>query len=107
MTADRLREAAAAIRANAQAAGPADDLWYVEPDGSIWRSSPDGMSGDGITGPLPIWASGYAEHIASWSPAVALAVADWLDVTAQDVGTSSLAFHAASAVAEAYLRGAR
>jgi hypothetical protein len=36
-------------------------------------------------------------------PTIALAVADWLEVTARDVGTSSLAFHAALAVATAYL----
>ena len=44
-----------------------------------------------------------AEHIASWHPAVALAVADWLETTARDVGTSSLAFHAAADAARAYL----
>jgi hypothetical protein len=45
--------------------------------------------------------AGY--YLASWHPAVALAVADWLDTTARDVGTSSLAYHAAVAVARAYL----
>ena len=44
-----------------------------------------------------------AAHIASWHPLVALAVADWLDVTARDVGTSSLAYHAAAVVVRAYL----
>lgn len=44
-----------------------------------------------------------AAHLAAWHPAVALAVADWLDVTARDTGTSSLAYHAALAVARVFL----
>lgn len=39
------------------------------------------------------------------SAAFHLAVADWLEVTADDVGTSTLSFHAAIAVARAYAEG--
>lgn len=77
--ADLLRAAATRIRETAQRVTDGDELWYVEADISVWRCSPDGMSGDGITGPLPIWAHGYAEHIVLWQPIVALAVADMLD----------------------------
>lgn len=53
-----------------------------------------------------------ADHIASWHPAVALAVADWLDATADDWDRSTapipvsdirLDARAALAVARAYL----
>jgi hypothetical protein len=36
-------------------------------------------------GSLPEGNEANAEHIASWHPAVALAVADWLESTANDV----------------------
>ena len=55
------------------------------------------------------WSTGLGNpgHIASWHPAVALAVADWLDLMARAmVGTSygALPFEdAAVAVARAYL----
>ena len=52
-----------------------------------------------------------AEHLASWHPAVALAVADWLDALARAVERSGVAHHpepasihdAALVVARAYL----
>ena len=44
-----------------------------------------------------------ATHIASWPPLVTEPVADLLDTIARDVGTSSLAYHAAAAVVRAYL----
>lgn len=45
-----------------------------------------------------------AEHIASWHPAVALAVADWLDSVADRDGTCrSVESEPALAVADAYL----
>jgi len=59
-----------------------------------------------------------AAHIASWSPAVALAVADWLETVGHHLAFNSIGGHArasvlrateveqALAVAEAYLGGA-
>ena len=49
-------------------------------------------------------------HIASWHPAVALAVADWLEVTAENVARASLYARGidcekALTVARAYLGG--
>ncbi len=66
MSADLLRRAAALMRERAEAATFVDSTggavpWYMDPN--------DFDEGD-------------AEHINSWSPAVAIAVADWLDVTA-------------------------
>ena len=61
MSADVLRKAAALMRERAEAAGP-NDPWFTSDDDA---NTPED-----------------AEHIASWHPAVALAVADWLDATA-------------------------
>lgn len=58
-----------------------------------------------------------SEHIAAWDPAVALAVADWLDLVAETPAFRAFAegragshvgknIRAALAVARAYLRGA-
>jgi hypothetical protein len=61
---------------------------------------------------LTTTAGGYADaaHIASWHPAVALAVADWLDIAAghqevyeQEACGSPFLFGAALPVAHAYL----
>lgn len=90
--ADTLREAATLIRERANAATPGP--WHVcdEPE---WSEE----DGRGVCGPAhePIarlaedWyepdpgeptAESDAEHIASWHPAVALAVADWLETDA-------------------------
>lgn len=48
-----------------------------------------------------------AEHVASWHPVVALAVADWLDATAAAVAAGSWPPGGALAVARAYLADAR
>ena len=97
--ADTLREAATLIRERANAATPGP--WHVcdEPE---WSEE----DGRGVCGPAhePIarlaedWyepdpgeptAENDADHIASWHPAVALAVADWLEQMARaKVGTS-------------------
>jgi hypothetical protein len=64
MSADRLREAAQKIRETAEPAG------YGQ-----WHK----------VGDLPVFAGEDAAHIALWSPAVALAVADSLDDAATDL----------------------
>ena len=68
---------------------------------------------DEAHGWLPDWGCAFnvavcarqdeAEHIATWSPPVALAVADWLEAEAADAGPFPLRFPQALAVARAYL----
>lgn len=67
MSAEILRRAAAAMRERAEAV----DGWY---SAAAWATTHPFS--------LPIEPAD-AEHIASWHPAVALAVADWLDATAE------------------------
>ena len=104
MSAETLRRAASLMRERAEAASPSpwvDTVWPKEIPGVYSQAIEDTRGFDPeIARTLD---KPDAEHIASWHPAVALAVADWLDVTARDVGTSTLAFHAAIAVARAYL----
>jgi hypothetical protein len=76
MSASVLREAAASIRERAAAAsaqsGP-EWTTSARDDGAVWVE------------PAHLGLHGYrstAVHIASWHPAVALAVADWLEVAA-------------------------
>lgn len=103
MTVEKLREAAALIRSRAEVATGASHHWDSNPAhvgvgrvfcGQVLVAKTDETMGG---------EHANAEHIASWHPAVGIAVADWLEVTATDVGTSSLAFHAALAFANAYL----
>ena len=75
MSASLLREAAALMRERAEAARP-DHPWYDRGDIA------EGMAAFTDSGDEPHID---AEHIASWHPAVALAVADWLDETAKDL----------------------
>lgn len=96
MSADTLRRAAALMRERAEAATPGP--WEVDHFGHGVRE----RSGRGLASAHNAKCE-VAAHIASWHPAVAMAVAEWLEVTARDVGTSSLAFHAATAAATAYL----
>ena len=96
MSADLLRRAAALMRERAEAATPGpwrftdseavNDVW----DGGMVVVSTDA---DPIANVLDEWYEpdpgepapiNDAEHIASWHPAVALAVADWLDATAAE-----------------------
>lgn len=77
MSADLLRRAASLMRERAEAARTYSDAATSQP--LAWASGADGqvygLGGDFIAatdGP-PV------AHIASWHPAVALAVADWLD----------------------------
>lgn len=71
--ADLLREAAELMRQRAQAAtvGP----WDWAEDGLVWAN----RLGDPVSGSTEVED---AEHIASWHPTVALAVAHWLDIQA-------------------------
>lgn len=75
---DLIREAAALMRERAEAATEG---------GPRWETGPDDMHGPSRLVVYPadsdsaVAFAGYedAEHIASWHPTVALAVADWLD----------------------------
>jgi hypothetical protein len=100
MSAEVLREAAALMRERAEAATPGPWIW-------------DGYHKEMFTGPqvngccagdgwFDHWQD--AEHIASWHPAVAHAVADLLDRAADDHdATPCPAIAGALAVARAYL----
>jgi hypothetical protein len=99
MSAEVLREAAALMRERAEAATPgpwsaADEHGLLGPDASpAWcvsnmRPGYKSMSPtEGYIGDVAETSLGFpeqrdrdnAEHIASWHPAVALAVADWLE----------------------------
>lgn len=77
--ADLLRRAAALMRERAEAATWTAAPWGVDEIGAVWAQEADGQ-------PIPISSRSTdadAEHIASWHPAVALAVADWLDAEAE------------------------
>jgi hypothetical protein len=120
MSAEKLREAAALMRERAVSAA---DVWGV----SVWRASlselkdRDGyrevpsymqthVAADDAHGSV-ILASPWTDqaptiHAASWHPAVALAVADWLDASAthaDSTGGRCICHEAALAVASAYL----
>lgn len=85
MSADLLRQAASLIRARAEAATPGP--WVVVGDDDELLA-PRTVTDSGEPGERYIvaeYAGSDAEHIASFaSPAVALAVADWLETAAQD-----------------------
>lgn len=108
MSAETLRRAAALMRERAEAAGrdwnadcePGDSLhlWVTDYD----PSDPTGQTAmqrlvGGADAP-------WSEHIASWHPAVALAVADWLEYVADQGDRAAINHRArALAVARAYL----
>jgi hypothetical protein len=86
MSAETLRRAAALMRERAEDAvlATGEGAWrvvgvgWVDPHGSTYTVK------RGIqTGVCEALAEEQAEHIASWHPAVALAVADWLDSAAR------------------------
>ena len=91
-----LREAARLMRERAEAATPGGPRWESAPDewGSVRYIFP--ADSDSAIASVPAVAD--AEHIASWHPDVALAVADLLDVLADPADMP-----AALAVARAYL----
>jgi len=98
VSADVLREATALMRSRAEAATPG--RWDSAPDhggretgdghqvfGN--RHRPEGSERDSVQFVGKCWGWGpteaNAQHIASWHPAVALAVADWLSDIATDL----------------------
>ncbi len=114
MSAEKLRQAAALMRERAEAATPSP--WVLWVDG-IYRNPEQNDQGwlqydariaevgddpdDFVTEP-------DADHIASWHPAVALAVADWLDHAAESADLNRTPYvddhyRAALKVATAYL----
>lgn len=72
-----LRDAAELMRQRANAAS--DGPWSAYTDGLVWA----GRLGDPVSGSTE---PEDAEHIASWHPVVALAVADSLDHAARTLG---------------------
>jgi len=102
---ETLRRAAALMRERALPATPGP--WVADGlEGTL--SAPDG----GVLH-VQMWSDADAEHIASWHPSVALAVADLLDAVARAVDLSGAAHHPeamsitarATAVARAHLDG--
>ena len=109
MSADLLRRAAALMRERAESATlhPKYSLpWMVDLDKEdeprIVLAPKDVGGWDGMIVARCIQADD-AEHIASWHPAVALAVADWLDATASTLVTYRAGYAEALIVARAYL----
>lgn len=83
MTAEKLREAARLMRERAKAAGT-NWPWYDPEDvAEALQPMADGYNNPGDD----------AEHIASWSPAVALAVADLLDTIAVGLEARGVTAH--------------
>ncbi len=78
---ETLREAARLMRERASNSEVPNTRWHVEDDGDQWNVlAPDPEASIypwDVARDLPDEA--VAEHIASWHPAVALAVADWLE----------------------------
>lgn len=106
MSADLLREAAALMRSRADLAEASwPSPWtYSKRESEVHHSGPGPW---GYDRPYVSSADGWHadEHIASWHPAVALAVADWLDAQAERVeaGFCGKVGSQAIAVATAYL----
>ena len=80
MSADLLREAAAKMRERAEAATPGP--WEHYGDCIVWPSEKGPAANDPVLAMVGPAHDGCGAHIASWHPAVALAVADWLWETA-------------------------
>ena len=97
-----LRRAAALMRQRAGGADYIDGRWMVDVAGPVASTSWLGPSHDALTA---TWRQ--AEHVASWHPAVALAVAGWLDNIADrgeaDGTTGRLDEPHATGVARLYL----
>jgi hypothetical protein len=107
MSAAILREAAALMRSRAEAATPGPWEAAQGASGGVWVEAPNTAT----IADIDIDYSGHPEadgnHIASWHPAVALAVADWLNACAlvKEVRAGS-AQALALRVARAYLGSA-
>ena len=114
MSAEILRRAASLMRERAEAATPGP--WVASIDNPHFFRQPSVQAPD--QGHDEEWVAeckdaryhgaSDAEHIASWHPAVALAVADWLEQHADDHSSYDCNWEpcAALAVARAYLGGA-
>ena len=103
MSAETLRKAASLMRERAEATTP-DAAWT---EGHYWIADYD-MHGDPVQTEIGgMGGAGDAAHYSSWHPAVALAVADWLEQAAIHFEGGSLTVHPmakrAIAVARAYL----
>jgi hypothetical protein len=93
---DLLREVAALIRERAKDASPSP--WSTDADGLVWSM----RAGDPVSGSTEVED---ARHIAAFAdPAVAYAVADWLDLGANPYWCGER--EPMYAVARAYLGGA-
>lgn len=79
MTADLLRRAAALMRERAEQVEAGE--WYDATDELVWALNEN-------CGTLSAYAD--ADHIASWGPAVALAVAEAMDSTARTIERGKL-----------------
>lgn len=82
MSAETLRKAAALIRERAEAATNDGYPWISRPHFSRRNCQTVQTRGQVYVAHYVTDADG--EHIASWHPAVALAVAEWLDATARE-----------------------
>lgn len=88
VTAQKLRDAAARIRETAQAATPGPWITWAGVADDVYTqgvSPASDLEGDAVSAPQGPQAADDHEHIAMWSPPVALAVADWLDAEAGHV----------------------
>lgn len=103
MTAEMLRRAASLMRERAEGATSGGPRWETGPDEMHGPSHAIVYPADSDSA-VAFAASDNAEHIASWHPAVALAVADWLDACALvcEVKADAVKHHALT-IARAYL----
>lgn len=87
MSADYLRETAALMRQRAEAAAhTAPSPWFVDGH-EITTADQEPIEALSVLTSDIHWQEAHEQrvHVASWHPAVALAVADWLDWEADDV----------------------
>ena len=101
MSAELLRRAAALMRERAEDAAPSP--WREVGDGELLGCFAVVAGGSAEFNVAPAVIPANAEHIASWHPAIALAVADWLLVTAETSAPYRNTFSKAIDVALAYL----
>jgi hypothetical protein len=109
VNADLLRRAAALMRERAEAATPGE--WAAYRSGSVAARVPGQRIAETVANTFPTGngPKHNAAHIASWHPAVALAVADWLDEVGENLSDGIGASvtdderRSALAVARAYL----
>lgn len=108
MSAETLRRAAALMRERAEAAsaGPWKRYGMAGVAGHDWEIVDERRVECECGEPVALTGcatNADALHIASWHPAVALAVADWLESVSSDTYLGSITRSKALAVARAYL----